>query len=641
MCGIAGLAGARPIAEIGRQVQGMTDALRHRGPDGDGVWVDASGAVALGHRRLAVVDPVARSDQPMRSPDGRYAVSFNGELYNYREVRRELIGLGRCFATESDTEVLVHAIAEWGVEGALDRLEGMFAFAAWDATKRQLWLCRDRFGIKPCYWMWRDGVLAFGSELKALFAWWREPMPLRPAAVRSLLEYGYVASPHCIFEGISQLEPGQLLQFRPGEEPRTRFYWDVRERKRRQAGRLDGAGDAELLDATDTLLDRAVQQYLQADVPVGCFLSGGIDSSLIAAVAARHTGRLKTFAIGFAEAKWDESWKAREVARHIGTEHHELMLGAAEARGLVDALPRLYDEPFADFSQLPTLAVSRLARQQVTVSLSGDGGDELFAGYDRYGWAQNFWTLVHSLPKPLAEAVLDHLQHNRVAPTVPASLPASIREVLVELPKKLPFGRPIRSFEALYERIIRTGAGAPFRAGAGAGMPGLLQDWPDAPELGTTDRMQLADLRRYMGDGILTKVDRASMSVGLEVRIPLLSEPLVDFALELPERMKFTGTTQRRLQKELAYRYVPQALIDHPKMGFGFPIDSWLRGCLRDWGEALLSPQSLSGIPYLDAEAAMGLWRTHQSGAGNEHWRLWPVLIYAQWFHHWRRHIAA
>jgi asparagine synthase (glutamine-hydrolysing) len=290
---------------------------------------------------------------------------------------------------------------------------------------------------------------------------------------------------------------------------------------------------------------------------------------------------------------------------------------------------------------LPTLAVSRLARQHVTVSLSGDGGDELFAGYDRYAWAQNFWTLLHSLPEPLSAAVLLHLEHNRVVLAVPASLPTSIQEVLVELPKKLPFGRPIRSFGALYERITRTGAGAPFRPASGTAMPELLQSWPGATGLTATDRMQLADLRRYMGDGILTKVDRASMSVGLEVRIPLLSEPLVDFALALPERMKFTGTTQRRLQKELAYRYVPQHLLDHPKMGFGFPIDSWLRTCLRDWGEALLSPQSLSGIPYLDAEAAIALWQAHQSGARNEHWRLWPVLIYVQWFHHWRRHIAA
>jgi asparagine synthase (glutamine-hydrolysing) len=273
MCGIAGLASNRPLPEIGCQVQQMTDVLRHRGPDGDAVWVDARGTVALGHRRLAVVDPGARSDQPMLSPDGRIAVTFNGELYNYREVRCELVDRGHSFTTASDTEVLVLAIAEWGVEGALGRLEGMFAFAAWDSVARQLWLCRDRFGIKPCYWMWRNGVLAFGSELKALFAWWREPMPLRAAAVRSLLEYGYVASPQSIFDGISQLEPGQLLQFQPGELPRARFYWTVDERKRQQE--RHHTSDGELLDEADTLLDRAVQQYLQADVPVGCFLSGG------------------------------------------------------------------------------------------------------------------------------------------------------------------------------------------------------------------------------------------------------------------------------------------------------------------------------------------------------------------------------
>lgn len=640
MCGIAGLASSRPLDEIGDEVRRMTDTLIHRGPDGRGIWVDTTSRVALGHRRLAVVDPVARSDQPMVTADGRVAVTFNGELYNYREVRSELVRCGHCFSTASDTEVLVLAIAEWGVEGAVRRLEGMFAFAAWDQVSETLWLCRDRFGIKPCYWMQRDGVLAFGSELKALFAWTRRPMPLRAAAVRSLLEYGYIASPHCIFDGLNQLEPGQLLRLQAGNAPQTLFYWSVDERKNTCAAPQHLASDDDWLTEADRLVDTAVQQYLQADVPVGCFLSGGIDSSLIAAIAARHTDRIRTFAIGFAESRWDESWKAREVARHIGSEHHELVLNAADAPVLAASLADLYDEPFADFSQLPTLAVSRLAREHVTVSLSGDGGDELFAGYDRYGWTQNFWALLGSLSEPLKEAILRHLEDNHLAVDVPTNVPASIKEVLVELPKKLPFGRPIRSFEALYDRVIRTGRGAPFRAEGREMLPELLQGWPKAANLTATDRMQLSDLRRYMGDGILTKVDRASMSVGLEVRIPLLSEPLVDFALTLPERLKFTGTSQRRLQKELAYRYVPQRLLDHPKMGFGFPIDSWLRSGLRDWAENLLAPQALRDVPYLDGEAVTALWERHQSGTANEHWRLWPVLIYVQWFRHWRKHIA-
>lgn len=641
MCGIAGLASNRPLPQIGDDVRRMTDMLIHRGPDGGALWVDAASRVALGHRRLAVVDPLARSDQPMVSADGRVAVTFNGELYNYRDVRSELASCGHRFSTTSDTEVLVLAIAQWGIERAVRRLEGMFAFAAWDMLSGTLWLCRDRFGIKPCYWTHGGDVLAFGSELKAVLAWRRTPMPLRAAAVRSLLEYGYIASPHCIFDGINQLEPGQLLQFQPGSAPQTRFYWRLEERKHALAGTRPKATDEEWLDEADQLVDTAVQQYLQADVPVGCFLSGGIDSSLVAAIAARHTDTIKTFAIGFAESRWDESWKARDVARHIGSEHHELVLGPTDAVGLAESLPYYYDEPFADFSQLPTLAVSRLAREHVTVGLSGDGGDELFAGYDRYGWAQNFWALMGSLSEPIRDAVLRYLENNHIAFEVPANAPAALKEVLIELPKKLPFGRPIRSFEALYDRIIRTGGGAPFQLQCGEEMPQLLQRWPGTADLTATDRMQLADLRRYMGDGILTKVDRASMSVGLEVRIPLLSEPVVDFALALPERMKFTGTSQRRLQKELAYRYVPQRLLDHPKMGFGFPIDSWLRTGLRDWGEALLAPQVLSGVPHLDQQAVITLWQRHQSGAANEHWRLWPALIYVQWFQHWRAHIAA
>jgi asparagine synthase (glutamine-hydrolysing) len=640
MCGIAGLLSPEPLKTIEQDIRSMTMTLHHRGPDGRNFWIDGQQQVALGHSRLRVVDLHDRSNQPMTSINGRFVLSFNGELYNHRTLRSQLSDRGSNFVTKSDTEVLVEAISAWGVEEAIIQAEGMFAFAVWDCAERKLWICRDRLGIKPCYWMWKNGVLAFGSQIKAILEWWKHPLDLNPVAIKSLLDYGFIASPQSIFAEIWQVEPGQVVVAEAGKAPKEKSYWSLRDRKRQCKQDLKPRSYDTLLNDFDGILRNVIGQYMQADVPTGCFLSGGVDSSLVSSIATRFCSRpLKTFAVGFEEADWDESWKARRIATHIGSDHHELILQRHDALDLVESIPDFYDEPFADFSQLPTLAVCRLAREHVTVSLSGDGGDELFGGYSRYSWAPNFWAILSVLPDALRTNIIRSLDEKKPGFNISDDMPLHIKEVLTELPNKLPLGGPIDSFKDLYKRIMQTGPKSLFH-GPGASEECDFLNWHDDDWVTLTDRMQISDMRRYMGDGILTKVDRASMSVGLEVRVPLLSEAVVDFAFGLPEWAKFNRGRQRAIQKDLAYRYVPQDLLHYPKMGFGFPIDVWLRTSLREWADDMLSNKSLATCSYIDQAAVHDLWQAHRAGLSSEHWRLWPVLMFVQWSRRWKRYIG-
>lgn len=639
MCGITGFAAAAGIRKAGEKILAMAQTLNHRGPDHLATWTELeTHSVALGHTRLSVMDPKSRSHQPMTSSNGRFVITFNGEIYNHLQFRSLLASEGVRFSTTSDTEALVEAINAWGIERTLVVLEGMFAFAAWDVVDRKLWLCRDKFGIKPCYWMWHDNALVFGSQIKSLLEWSGQPLQLDQDSVASLVDRGFIMSPRSIFLRIKQLEPGQVLSLKIGEEPNLQFFWSLRSAKQQQAKGRAYRPEVQLRRELDEILNDTIKQYMQADVPTGCFLSGGFNSSLVAAIACRHSARpIKTFAVGFAERQWDESWKARRVAKYLGSDHHEIILDAQGALEIVEDIPKYYDEPFADFSQLPTLAVSRLAREQVTVSLSGDGGDELFGGYDRYGWCQQFWELLSSLEPDLREKALKFLECNRVSIRSSA---AQMNHTLFEVSKHLPFGYPVATFRDLYSRVTTTGPGSLFD-GDGIRFQGDDLFWNDSDEFLTlTDRMQLQDMRRYMGDGILTKVDRASMSVGLEVRVPLLSEQVVDYAFGLPEWAKYAGQSQRDLQKTLSYDYIPRQLLDYPKMGFGFPIDEWLRTSLREWAEDLISVQSLENVPYLKSQSVRALWLAHSSRHSDEHWRLWPVLMYVQWYRHWSHFVA-
>jgi asparagine synthase (glutamine-hydrolysing) len=638
MCGISGLYVADGSYGIAEVVKKMVGLLRHRGPDRVGIWVDPQNRIALGHARLSIVDPTPRSDQPMASASGRYVLAYNGEIYNYRSLRSRLEEIGRSMKTSSDTEVLLEAIEAFGCDATLEMAEGMFAFALWDRTKEQLLLCRDRFGIKPCYWSWQRGVFAFASELKAIMRISSLGFTIEPAAIRSLLNFGYVQSPRTALTEVHQLEPGTILVISRNNPPKISHYWRLEEIKLQKANAHAGKSPDELLAEFDILLCEAVERYLCADVPVGTFLSGGIDSSLVTAVAARVAGRkIKSFSLGFAESAWDESKKARAIASHIGTDHHELELSPTNARDLVDSIPEFYDEPFADFSQLPTLAINRFAREHVKVCLSGDGGDELFAGYPRYQWSQDAWNTLSRMPSASQSRMLRYLRSRKLPTFTRRVLPARLSATVDELNKKLPFGRDIRIFSDFYRKMMQVGPDSLFDG------PDVVDfdDWPAAKALTLTDKMQLHDLRRYMGDGILTKVDRASMSVGLEVRIPLLSEPLANFTFGLPEASRIGLAGLRNFQRQLTYRYVPRNLLDGEKQGFGFPVDSWLRTGLRDWVDDLLTSDGLRTIPYLRHEAVKRLWSEHRSGQAERHWQLWPAIMYVQWYRRWKSCLSA
>nr|WP_170973468.1 asparagine synthase (glutamine-hydrolyzing) [Rhizobium sp. FKY42] len=632
MCAIAGLRIPNPSRDLLACVTSMTDRLRHRGPDGAGVWIDRSNLVGLGHRRLAVVDPSPRSNQPMHSICGRYVVVFNGEIYNHKKLAANLSERGHSFRTTSDTEVLVETIAALGLRQAVEVIEGMFAFAVWDEELRKLSVCRDRFGIKPCYWFWRNGTFVFASELKALIEnplCWCE---LDPVSIRHLLDYGYVASPRTAFANVHHLEPGTILNLCDDSSPSLERYWDGATARAGSQDRHAGRAREDLIDHAAAIVTDTIQQYINADVPVGTFLSGGVDSSIITAIAARQTsGKISTFSVGFTEEHWNEAHRAQAIAAHLGTKHHTVHISPNDALALVEMLPDVYDEPFADFSQLPTLALCRFAREHVTVCLSGDGGDELFGGYSRYAWAAQVWRSLASLPESERRARLSELQRGTISSPLRMLLPEAI---LCELAKVLPLGTPTHKFPAFYHRVMRSGAPSVF---CPFGSPSSdHDDWPAPSDASLLDSMQAYDLRRYMGDGVLTKVDRASMSTALEVRIPFLAEPVVEFAFGLSQEHRQLGSALRPLQRALALRYVPEKLLDPGKMGFGFPVDSWLRTCLRTWADDLLSPVFLRSIPYLQHRLVERLWSEHRSGKVNHHWQLWPVLMYVQWHWRWR-----
>ncbi len=589
MCGIGGIVSFDGVSDLVNKADALCKALTHRGPEAEGVWLDAQHHIALCHRRLSIMDPQRRSDQPMTSRSGRYVLSYNGEIYNWKALRAELEGGGHVFQTRSDTEVLLQALDVWGIDVCLDRIDGMFAFAAWDKLDRRLSLCRDRLGIKPCYWMRHGKQFLFASEIGALLRVPGQRHALNPEAVRNLLDYGYVGSPHTISQKVFQLEPGQVLTVRANGDLAMRFYWTAVDRKLALNGSRGAATDDTLQDDADACIRQAVEACMVADVPLGTFLSGGVDSSLVTAIAVNaHGPHLKTFSLGYAENSWSEADCAAAVAAHLGTDHHCVTLAAADAVALAEDLADTYSEPFADFSQLPTLAICRYARQHVKVCLSGDGGDELFGGYTRYG-----------LQPPTA---------------------SGFRGLFAEIDRQM-----------AYRSAMRLGLVSSFN---GDPCPTAPADaaWKHSGGLSSLDRMQLDDLRRYMGDGILTKVDRASMSTGLEVRIPLLTGPVVDLAFSLPEKARRGPTGLRALQKAVTYRHVPERLLNSQKQGFGFPVDVWLRGAMRDWADHLLAPTMLQSVPWLNVRHIRQLWQDHRSGRADHHWQLWPVLMYVLWY---------
>jgi asparagine synthase (glutamine-hydrolysing) len=643
MCGIAGLWDRRggPAERLTSRADAMAATLAHRGPDDRGVWTDASAGVAFGFQRLAIVDLTPTGHQPMASRDARYTVVFNGEIFNYRDLRNELASLGETFRGTSDTEVLLVAVSRWGVESTLARIWGMYAIALWDGETRTLTLVRDRLGKKPLYYAHADGTWIFGSELKALRAHPACPGAIDRAALTAYLRYGYVPAPWTIHEGIAKLPPGTYVTIREGETtPVVRAYWSAREAAAAGLAHPIDVGDDEAIASLDALLRDAVRRRMIADVPLGAFLSGGVDSSTVVALLQAQSDRpVKTFTVGFTEEAFNEAPFAKRVAQHLGTDHHELYVSPEDARAIIPRLPTLYDEPFADASQIPTFLVSQLARRHVTVSLSGDGGDELFGGYTRHLWAERVWQRGQRLPTPLRRTAVQAMRVVR-----PGTWDRAYRAVEPVLAGRFRQSHPgdkihkladvleASRLDAVYNRLVSHWR-APETVVHQAREP---ETWALRTTLGIdlpgfTERMLLLDLVGYLPDDILTKGDRASMGVGLEARTPLLDHRVVEWAWRVPLSMKLRHGRGKWILREVLSRYVPPALIERPKMGFGLPVGEWLRGPLRPWAEALLDERVLQQDGYFDPAPIGEVWQTHLRGDRQETDRLWAVLMFQAW----------
>ena len=615
----------------------MTRTLAHRGPDDEGMWYDLPAGIGLGHRRLAVVDLSPAGHQPMCSSTGRYVIVFNGEIYNFRDLRKELESAVVPFRGHSDTEVMLACFERWGIETSLARFNGMFAFAVWDREERKLCLARDPIGEKPLYYASTPNGLLFGSELKSLRAHPDCPSQIDPAALDLYLEYGYVPAPRSIYKNISKLTPGALLSIPAGLRRQTLTrYWSFKDVVER--GCADSLAISEE-DATCLLEEQitdAVRIRMIADVPLGAFLSGGIDSSLVVALMQSLSSRpVKTFTIGFHESAFNEAVAAKEVARHLGTEHTEWYVTPADGLAVIPRLPDLYDEPFADSSQIPTFLVSTLARKHVTVSLSGDGGDELFAGYRHYLRVRDQWQAASSLPAAIRSQLSKALRP--VTGDDPGPLARAALAVLPRFARR----QRLRKFAALagaahraefYELFQQRWRGSRIsQNGANGGSPSRLAngDRPRCSEF--LHEMMAIDTLTFLPDDILVKVDRAAMGVSLESRIPLLDRRVVELAWRLPMRAKLRRDRGKWILRSILRRYVPETLFERPKSGFGVPVAQWLRGPLREWAEDLLDARSIGGEGYLDSPAIRWRWMEHLSGNQDHSGPLWAALMFQAW----------
>jgi len=622
----------------------MIRPLTHRGPDDEGVWVDEAAGVALGFRRLAILDLTPTGHQPMVSASGRFHLVFNGEIYNFRELRKQLEEHGHAFKGHSDTEVILAGFDQWGIQEAISRALGMFAMAVWDTTRRELSLVRDRLGKKPLFVYHEPGLVTFGSELKALVAGPSFDRTIAPQALAAYLRYLYVPAPQSIFQHVVKLPAGHILTIRdarcPLPEPRT--YWSLREvalagLKNRVAGTDDDA-----IGELDRLLGDAVRRRLQSDVPLGALLSGGIDSSVVVALMQEASGRpIRTYTIGFDDEAFDEASHAARVAEALGTDHTNLHLTGEDARAMIPRLPDIFDEPLADPSQLPTLLVSQLARRDVTVALSGDGGDELFGGYNRYIYGTRVLPRVNRIPRPLRRAVAagvscvpatawDRLAGlSSIVPGMPASRVGERIGKLTQLMAAPSVGDMYCSLLSAWQPPAHLVNGHP------PGDPNeAVLDAAEPVEL--LDRMMLADQMTYLPDDLLAKLDRASMAVSLEVRAPLLDHRVVEFSWRLPHRLKLRDGVGKWILRQVLYRRVPKAIVDRPKMGFSVPIDRWLRGPLRSWADGFLSSTELARGGLLQPAEVLRSWRDLQAGRAANGTRLWAVIMFQAWRTRWQ-----
>lgn len=638
MCGIAGLINAPAGTDLAAAARRMADRIVHRGPDDEGVWVDPAHGVALAQRRLSIIDLSPQGHQPMHSASGRYVVTYNGEIYNFDETRAALAAEGRAPAWRghSDTEVLLAAIEGWGFDTALDRTVGMFAIALWDRETAVLTLARDRIGEKPLYYGPTSQGFAFASELKAIGALNGSALAVDPEAIAEFMRFGYVPGARCIFHGLAKLEPGHVVHIgRQGVIGASRPFWQLESpASAALAERLAGASDAQLIELLHERLKTSVGLQMVSDVPLGAFLSGGVDSStVVALMQAQSPRRVKTYTIGFHDKAFDEAPFARAVAQHLGTEHTELYVSADDAAAVIPALPHIYDEPFADSSQIPTTLVSRLTRQHVTVSLSGDGGDELFAGYPRYAITADLWNRVDRLPAGLRSAGAAMMRC--ASPQVWDRL---FRVLLPEERRQYINGRRVHRFAQLLdansiaEMYVRLMSQWQPEEGLVLGQRGAATDdlhWPRGAT--PIEQMRRWDLHQYLPDDLLVKVDRAAMSTSLESRAPLLDHRVVELAFALPPHVLAREGQGKWILRRVLDRYVPRQLIERPKVGFAVPLADWLRGPLRAWASDLLDPQRLRREGLIDADKVAAIWKEHCGGGFDRSSHLWNVLMFQAW----------
>jgi asparagine synthase (glutamine-hydrolysing) len=643
MCGIAGLL-AMPMERnaMAAAAAAMAGTLRHRGPDDADAWADEAAGVALIHRRLSIIDLSPQGRQPMRSADGRYIATYNGEIYNYQEIRKQLENEGSGpWRGHSDTEVMLAAFSAWGFERALQSFTGMFALVVWDAVERCLLLARDRLGEKPLYYGLAGSAFAFASELKAFRTIDAFSARVDRQALALYARYACVPAPWSIYEGVRKLPAGAWLCVRQADVaarhlPEPRRYWSLYDAV--AAGRANPfrGSDQDAVVELENVLAQAVERQMVADVPLGAFLSGGIDSScIVSLMQAASSQAVRTFTIGFNENRYDEAKYAKAIAQHLGTAHTELYVTPREATAVIPRLPAIYDEPFADSSQIPTFLVSRLARSQVTVSLSGDGGDELFAGYNRYFWGPAVARIpglargaVRGMLTAASPATWEKL-FGAGAPLLPGFLrPPAAGDKLYKLARLL----DSTSEQDLYERLTSFWDRTPV---LGAHPPaGNAQRYQLVEGLRLPERMMYLDTLTYLPDDILVKLDRAAMAVSLETRVPMLDRHVVELAWRLPLGMRIRGRERKWLLRRLLERYVPRQLTERPKMGFSIPLEDWLRGGLRDWAESLLAEARLAREGFFDAALVRKHWREHLSGERNWQHLIWIVLMFGAWLEH-------
>lgn len=644
MCGIVGLINREYTDKyfLNNTLKNMTDKIIHRGPDDSGIWTNEEFGIGFGHRRLSILDLSQEGHQPKASESGRFYVVFNGEIYNFIELRKELEELGCKFIGHSDTEVLLHSIEQWGLEKAVSRFAGMFAFALWDKYNKTVSLVRDRIGEKPLYYGWIGRTFLFASELKAIRAYSKFNNEIDRNSLALYIRHNYIPSPYTIYKNIYKLVPGTILtmDLANNNSIEEKVYWSAKEKAEIGKEKVFSGSREEATEKLDNLIRESIKKQMISDVPLGAFLSGGIDSTTVVSIMQNLSDRpIKTFTIGFNEEGYNEAKHAKEIANYLGTDHTEMYVSPEEALDVIPKLPHLYDEPFADSSQIPTFLVSQLAKKHVTVSLSGDAGDELFGGYNRYFWVREIWGKIGWIPKSTRS-----LTANLITSGTPQFWNKLFNGLGFMLPNKYKVNLPgdklyklaeileVPNPETMYYNLVsQVPNPSDIVLGSKEHLTVLTDKKQHAKIQDYTEQMMFLDVLSYLPDDILVKVDRASMGASLESRVPFLDHRIIEFAFSLPLDMKIYDEKSKWLLRQVLYKYVPSQLMERPKMGFGVPVGQWLRGPLREWADTLLHESKLKEEGYFNVNLVKTMWEEHKSGKRNWQSTLWTILMFEAW----------